>query len=430
MSRTSTLGPKKRVFLFLQGPSSYLFQHIADRLEEQGAECWRVNLNPGDWLFWRRGGAINYRRSSAGWPLFVRRLIREKHVTDVIALGEERPYHRIAFDEARRLGARPYVVEMGYLRPDWVTLEREGMSSNSRFPSDPAQIVSAAEQLPEPDWGRRYSQTFFAEATFDLAYNLPNVFLWFLYPGYRRHSLFHPLAEYAGWLRRLTRRGFKREKADPVTVWLEKTREPFFIYPLQLETDYQLRAHSPFASQKDAIGCVLRSFAAHSPPISRLLLKIHPLDNGLIAWESLAIKLASQLGLGDRIHVIDGGDLDRLLKQACGVVTVNSTAALPALKVGTPVKVLGQAVYDVAGLTDDKPLDAFWKAPEPPVPELARAFFRLLAGAIQVRGNFYSKTGMRAAATAIAERLLANTVNEPGGYVDPAPRARPQKAVE
>lgn len=413
---------KRRVFLFLQGPSSPLFQRIAERLEDEGATCWRVNLNAGDWLFWRRGGAVNYRGSFDRWQPFVRSFLREKGVTDVIALGEERPYHRIAFDEAKQAGARTYVVEMGYLRPDWVTLEREGMSSNSRFPAEPQQILEAARGLPEPDWEQRYRQTFLAEAMLDLAYNLPNVFFWFFYPRYRRHGLFHPLAEYAGWLRRLIRNRFSTNPEDQVSAWLAETDAPFFLYPLQLETDYQLRAHSPFSSQRDAICHVLRSFAAHSPPLSRLLLKVHPLDNDLIAWKAITAQFAADLGIQDRIIILDGGNLERLIEGARGVVTVNSTAALPALREGKPVKVLGQAVYDVAGLTNYQPLDTFWTAPQPPAVDIADAFFRLLAATIQVRGNFYSKAGLEAASVAIAERLLTNCVNEPGGYVSLAPR--------
>ena len=117
----------------------------------------------------------------------------------MILLGEERPYHKVATNAARELGIKIYVVEMGYLRPDWVTFERDGMSSNSHFPRDPDEIIELAKGLPEPDFAPQYSQSFLAEAIFDLLYNLPNVFFWFLYPYYTRHSIYHPLAEYYGW---------------------------------------------------------------------------------------------------------------------------------------------------------------------------------------------------------------------------------------
>ena len=44
---------------------------------------------------------------------------------------------------AKALDVDVHVIEMGYLRPDWVTFERDGMSSNSRFPRNPQQIKGA-----------------------------------------------------------------------------------------------------------------------------------------------------------------------------------------------------------------------------------------------------------------------------------------------
>ncbi|OHV73308.1 capsule biosynthesis protein [Ensifer sp. LCM 4579] len=428
MTEGTTIGHTgQRTFLFLQGPSSSIFSKIATRLEAYGHRCLRINLNVGDRIFWRRGGGYNYRGSVAGWPGYVDAFIRCHGVSDLILLGEERPYHQKAIAAARRHGAAVFVVEMGYLRPDWLTLECGGMSSNSHFPADPEQILAVAASLPEPDWQRRYSQTFLAEAAYDLLYNLPNVLFWFLFPGYRRHGIFHPLAEYAGWLRRLA--GARRQQRAALAVIRSLTSDhlPYFVYPLQLETDFQLRAHSPFNSQKEAIGDILASFARHAPPTSKLAIKVHPLDNSLIPWRRIIARQAAALGVEDRVAYLDGGNLDLLMVGSVGMVTVNSTAGLHALRQGKPVKVLGRAVFDIAGLTDQQPLDAFWAAPTPPDPVLSAATFRLMAASIQVRGNFYSHAGTDAGAEAIAERIHRNMVNQPGAFIDPPPRQKPEK---
>lgn len=416
-----------RTFLFLQGPSSPLFIEIAGLLEMAGSRCIRINLNAGDWVSWRWRNAFNYRGDFAGWRAYVSRRIAVENVTDMILHGEERPYHKVAIEEARRLGVGINVVEMGYLRPDWVTLERDGLSSNSHFPDDPGHILEAASDLPDPDWTRRYSQTFLAEALYDLVYYLPTVFLWFLYPGYRRHGLYHPLMEYAGWLRRLPSSSRRSREAEDVVEHLLAGGKRFFVYPLQLQTDFQLRAHSPFHRQQDAIRLILWSFAENAAPETHLVLKLHPLDNGLMDWRAYVDNIGASCGLSSRLHFIDGGDLDRLMAASEGMVTVNSTAALTALRAGKPVKALGAAIYDIEGLSDRGDLDRFWHEPRPPSPELRDAFFKLLATAIQVRGNFCSGEGARAAAVEIAERLLSRTVNLPDGYVDPPPRRRPSK---
>ncbi len=423
----ATNNPHRRTFLFLQGPSSPIFAKVAARLEAHGHRCLRINLNPGDQVFWRRGGAYNYRGSFSEWSGYVGDFIRRHGISDLVLLGEERPYHRTAIAAAQKHGIAVFVVEMGYLRPDWLTLERGGMSSNSHFPADPGQILEAAAALPEPDWRQRYSQTFLAEAACDLLYNLPNVFLWFLFPGYRRHAIFHPLAEYAGWLKRLAGARRQQRAAEAIIRSLVSANSPYFIYPLQLETDYQLRAHSPFSSQKEALEDILISFAQCAPSAAKLVIKVHPLDNSLIPWRRMIDRKAAMLGISERVAYIDGGNLDALMERSAGMVTVNSTAGLHALRQGKPVKVLGRAIFDIVGLTDQQPLDAFWAAPQPPDPALSAAMFRLLAASIQVRGNFYSNAGTDAGAEAIAKRLHEHMVNQPGAFVDPPPRQKPEK---
>lgn len=418
----------ERVFLFLQGPSSPLFARIADCLEARGAGCLRINICAGDRVFWRRKGSQNYRGRFEDWPAWLATFLSRNGVTDIILLGEERPYHAVARALAKERDIGVYVVEMGYLRPDWITLERGGMSSNSHFPNDPAAILAAAAGLPEPDWERKYAHSFLAEAAYDLAYNLPNVFLPFLHPHYQRHAIAHPLAEYAGWLRRLIGAGGRRRKAQAQVAALCAGGEPFFLMPLQLQTDYQIRAHSPFARQEEAIAMVLRSFAEHASPNCRLVFKIHPLDNGLIDWAGVVAGEATRANVGGRTAVIDGGDLDRLIEGAQGVVTINSTVGLHALRRLKPTTCLGTALFDIEGLCDQRPLDLFWSAPTEPDPRLCQAFFRLLATAIHVRGTFYAKAGIDAAAEAIAERLARRTVNEPGAFIDPPPRKSVHRA--
>ena len=79
----------ERVFLFLQGPISPFFPMIAKDLEARGARTIRVNLCFGDVLFWRRGGAVNYRGTREGWPAFIAELMDREGVSDLLLLGEQ-----------------------------------------------------------------------------------------------------------------------------------------------------------------------------------------------------------------------------------------------------------------------------------------------------------------------------------------------------
>jgi capsular polysaccharide export protein len=102
-----------------------------------------------------------------------------------------------------------------------------------------------------------------------------------------------------------------------------------------------------------------------------------------------------------------------LLAAASGLVTVNSTAATSAMVLGKPVKLLGQAVYDVPGLSFQGDLDAFWTMAAPPDPELLRAFLALLCGAYMVRGAFHQDSGLAAAVAGAVARLDQGCINAP-----------------
>ena len=90
------------------------------------------------------------------------------------------------------------------------------------------------------------------------------------------------------------------------------------------------------------------------------------------------------------------------------MVTINSSAGIEAILGGIPVKTLAPALYDVAGLTHPGGLDTFWSAPQSPDRGLAQRFVRALAGSVLVRGTIYSREGLVAATTNVADALLSN----------------------
>jgi capsular polysaccharide export protein len=86
-------------------------------------------------------------------------------------------------------------------------------------------------------------------------------------------------------------------------------------------------------------------------------------------------------------------------------VTVNSTAALQALQLGCPVKVLGKAVFDVPEMTFQGSLDAFWSSAKQPDASLVADFVRLLAGALHIRGGYYTQQELDISVPATVDRL-------------------------
>jgi capsular polysaccharide export protein len=303
------------------------------------------------------------------------------------------------------------VTDFGYLRPDWITLERDGMSGNSRFPREMAQVHLLAGRAPPIDLAPRYADSALAMALGDLLYSFSNVFCWWLYPRYQRSDRRpHPLLYFPaiGWRLLAARLGARRGRSQLRA--LLGTRARYFVLPLQLEHDFQIVAYSAFANLLEPLRAVILSFAAHSAPGTRLVVKAHPWDPGLRRWRSRTGTLAAQFGVGDRVDYLDGGDLDELLRAAQGMVTVNSSAGLRALQLGCPVKALGEAIYDLPGLCFQGGMEDFWSQAAPPDSANVAALVGALAASIQIRGVYFSEPGLSAAVAQAVERLHAGTV--------------------
>ncbi len=185
---------------------------------------------------------------------------------------------------------------------------------------------------------------------------------------------------------------------------------PFFVVPLQMQNDYQLRDNSCYSNQRLFLDEVLTSFAEHTDETARLIIKIHPLDNGIEDWSGFVSRRANELGLTKRVMFLDGGDLGKLTAAALGMVTINSTSGMLGLQLGCPVKVMGVAVYNIHGLTDQGPLDQFWIAPHKPAKLDVQALVRTIAHSLHVRGNFYSDAGIAAAAKSICDKIFTGEV--------------------
>jgi capsular polysaccharide export protein len=178
-----------------------------------------------------------------------------------------------------------------------------------------------------------------------------------------------------------------------------------------------------------AIEHVLASFARHAPPAARLIVKLHPLDSGLVDWAAITGYLAVELGIADRLVILDGGDLGALLARKPAVVTVNSTVGTMALACGLPVVALGKAIYDIAGLTFQGELDDFWTAPTPPDARLFDAFRRVLAARCLIPGSFFNEAGLRLAVDAAIERLEATYARAARGVTTPPAGIEPPIAA-
>jgi capsular polysaccharide export protein len=410
---TSSLDPAgPRCFLFLQGPITPFFAEVAAGLVARGHATHRINLNLGDRLFWRGGPkpVVDYRGRPEDWPRFIEDYLDRHGVTDIVLLGEQRAYHRAAIAAAHARGITVTVTDFGYFRPDWITLERDGMGGDSRFPHDPDAIRQLAAGRPRADLEERLKDDFARQARWDVAYHVLSMLPW-PFRHYDSHLLHHPFLTYAGIGRRLLRRG--AERAEGEAALQRAAGRPYWVFAMQMENDFSLRAYSNYIDMDTPVGETVRSFAKHAPADGHLIVKVHPLDPCLKRWGRRIPAIAEAAGVGQRVHVAHHGRLDAMLAGARGLVTVNSTVGLRAVVVGCAAKALGQAVWDVPGLAHQGPLDAFWTEGAAPDPALREDFLAALQATTQLRGVFYAPAGRAVAVAETVERLHTRNVGVP-----------------
>jgi capsular polysaccharide export protein len=395
-----------RTFLFLQGPASPFLKLLANALEARGQTVRRINFSVGDAVFWwpKKGDWFRKRRDE--WPDHLRHYLLSHGITDIVMLGDGRYFHAIAADLGAELNLRVHVIEHGYLRPDWLTIEPDGMSGHSRFPRDPNRIRELGAAAPVATQRRLFTSSFLSYALYDLAYHIPNVAVgWLLHRHYRTHGPVHPVVEYGGWIgKAITMRRRQVKARGAIQGWLRAPAGARFLFPLQLPGDYQILRHAPGGELFSIVDAVIQSFARHATPDACLLFKVHPLDNGLSRWPQRIKAAAERCRVGDRVFLADGADTDQLIAQSAGIVVVNSTVGLTAIAAGKPVIALGTAIYDVPGLSFQGRLAEFWRVDPDMV--LFDAFNRALAQTIQVRGGFVGKEALQAGVDHVAERLM------------------------
>ena len=370
--------------LLLMGPIGLFFARFSRYLQGCGIPVTKV-LFPLHEFGFPEQLCVPFREPMEAWRPFLQQLLHERGIRHIFMYGDFIIPHRIAIEEAQALGIEAWVFELGYLRPNYVTLERDRVNARSNLNQSAAfyRSLPPVDQLPpeivlDPGWRWRKAwkaPTFIQHAftrypIIEGSHKLQPTpgFLWCQLRGSWRY-----------WLYRWQERTLKRRLLEHLS---------FFLAVLQVSSDSQIQMGSPYRGMHDFIEDVIRSFAAHAHSSDHLAFKHHPRDRGYNNYASLIALLASRYGVNSRVHYFHDGPLSRYLRTCRGVITVNSTVGLQALFHAVPTKTMGSTFYNLEGLTDQKPLDAFWRDPQPSDRPLFWRFYHHLVMTTQVNGNF------------------------------------------
>ena len=373
--------------LLLQGPIGPFFYRFAKQLREVGAAVYKINFNGGDFVFYPFS-SVNYTKSLENFASFLQDFCVKNNIENMIVFNDCRPVHSIAKAVAKEMNINFGVFEEGYIRPDYITFENEGVNGYSHIPKERSFYDTL--EIAKEHTTKKVGNTYPAMAFYAFCYWLGA----FLFGWYFNNALHHrslsPLEIYPwiiSYMRKFKYDMIQRDAKEKIKTLPKR----YFLVALQVHNDTQISSHFNGCGVESFIEDVVSSFAKESKNSDFLLIKHHPMDRGYRDYSALISSLSIRYGIDSRVFYIHDEHLPTLLNNAIGCIVINSTVGVSALHHNCPVKVCGNAFYDIDGLTYQGNLNTFWQEAKMSKPdhELYLKFKNYVVLKTQINGSFY-----------------------------------------
>ena len=373
--------------LLIQGPMGPFFDEFAKFLFEQQNDVFKINLNLAEKYFYNQKQSFDYIGPLEGFNKHLTHFIETNNIQQIFVFGDCRSYHRIAKSVSIKLNIDFYVFELGYIRPNYITLEKHGVNNYSTLPRNIhfyLNIDCPEQPIPSPAM-----PSYFDMAMSSALYYFINALPLSKFKHYKHHKNASYIKEAILNIKNAYRKVFLKFSQASVINRIESNNiGAYFVVPLQVSTDFQIKSHSDFSSVASFIRTVLVSFSSHSSNAS-LVFKHHPVDRGHANYQGLITSISGELGCLNRVYYVHDTHLPTLLKNAKGSIVINSTVGLSSLWHKTPLIALGRANYNFKGLTFQGDLDEFWLAPGIVDYDAFMAYYNYVIARTQFNGSFY-----------------------------------------
>lgn len=390
------------------------FRNLQHSLEGQGAEVTRVLYNAGDVLFAPERGAVRFSGGLDAWRDWLAAHLEEARPETIILFGAKRPAHRIARELAKKHAIRVLALEEGYLRSGYVTCEEGG---NNDLSPVCGKVPQLDETVDAPS-SAKIGSSFKIMSWWGFLYFTTRIFL----SPKSDEPLIHrplrgPLTEAAFWLRNILRLATSRWLEAPRIRRLIKAHDrDYFLVPLQMPSDSQMGAAARGWNIERLVDATIRAFV-EKRTVSKLVFKLHPLDGHAKSREKMIRTIAEANGISDDVVVLHSGSIAQLSIHSSGMILINSTSGMTAIHHGTPLLVMGEAVFRHESLVhcgdDESDIGAFMEGPWAAEAAQRHAFERFLAREALVPGDFYKRKGRLIAAKHIARSALQGDRRQP-----------------
>ncbi len=376
--------------LLLIGPIGTFFSRLCNYLESKNVQTYKIMFPYIEFGF-KKYQTIKFTNKIEHFEQFLVEVIKEKNIKHIFMYGNILIPHKIAIKTCKRLSSEGInvsteIFELGYLRPNYITLEKNGVNFKSNLPKKRSfyEDLIYSKRLPITKYkmGIRFRKiwkgitfiqhalTNYRIAPYEHKLEPKPVYLYYQVLGLIRKYIYS-ITEY-----RLKRK-IGRDKN-------------YFLVVLQVSKDSQIIEGSEYKSVEEFIKYVINSFNYSNLKNTDLIFKHHPRDRGYNNYFKLIKNEFKENNLNKEIIYMHDAKMATLLRnpKCKGTVMVNSSVGIQALFHNIPVKALGSAIYDIDGLTDQKSLDEYWENPSSPDRKLFNSFYNYILQKTQVNGNF------------------------------------------
>ncbi|MGC6248885.1 capsule biosynthesis protein [Bisgaard Taxon 45] len=386
-------------FLLLQGPIGPFFMELADWLKTFRKQVFKINFNAGDDAFYPDSipQTFSYNGQLEQFEAYLTCFCQQHSIGAIICFGDTRVYHRVAKAFADKKQISFWAFEEGYLRPDYVTLEKGGVNDYSPLPRNAQFFVSQASCYARIPPAEKLAKGFLPLAAIAIKYYAKAYFNPHRYPHYQHHRILDLKYYMKLWLTSGIKRAYYYLQDRSFGKKVESGRfDHFFLVPLQVYDDSQVKIHCDYASVEAFLREVLDSFVHYAPKDLHLIIKHHPMDRGFIDYAHVIKEYqVTYPECKKRIFYVHDVSTPILLRKGKGMVTLNSTTGISALLHKMPVLTLGRASYNFEGLTYQGDLHSFWHNKALPDTKVFDAYRKYHLYKTQINGSFYSKVILR-----------------------------------
>ncbi len=385
---------KKKVLIegpaiFLMGPIGTFFSRLASFLEKNDIKTFKVNFPLYEYGF-KKSSRLSYTNDIYKFKGFLEEIIIKEKIKHIFMYGNVLIPHKMALDLCDELESKGYFVnshifELGYLRPNYVTLEDKGVNydsgflknrnfyeKNEYFDSFPVAIKNGLRVRKIWKLITFFNHCFknYKLVEFEHKLQPKPIYLWFQLKGFIL-KFFYKVVE-----KKLKKKCF--------------SKGPFFLVILQVATDSQILKGSKVKDNYDFIYTVIKEFSNSQIKNTKLVFKHHPRDRGYNNYSKFILEVSKKFNISHKVFYFHDFPLSKIFSSSfCkGTVLINSTVGYQALFHSIPTKSLGIAPYNFEGLTDQKNLVSFFRNPEKVDKLLFNKFYKYILENSQINGNF------------------------------------------